>query len=124
LSSHSCFGFAVCDSRSVDPKSDCINRSFSQNRVNLFWGLDWAGIPERLDGKRRLTGVDIVICCVDTRAARAAIAKWVDDWSEVDYWLDVGNNADTGQFVIGEPLNRRNRRKNFDYGQSPNSSRK
>jgi len=52
-----------------------------------------------------------VISCVDTRAARAAIAKCVDDWSEVDYWLDVGNNADTGQFVLGEPLNRRNRRK-------------
>ena len=52
-----------------------------------------------------------MIGCVDTRAARAAIAKCVDDWSEVDYWLDVGNNADTGQFVMGEPLNRRNRRK-------------
>jgi len=25
--------------------------------------------------------------------------------------LDVGNNADTEQFVMGEPLNRRNRRK-------------
>ena len=29
-------------------------------------------------------------------------------WSEVDYWLDLGNNADSGQFVLGEPLNRRN----------------
>ena len=26
------------------------------------------------------------------------------------YWLDLGNNADSGQFVLGEPLNRRNRR--------------
>jgi hypothetical protein len=25
--------------------------------------------------------------------------------------LDLGNNADSGQFVLGEPLNRRNRRK-------------
>src|ERR1700747_3613940 len=31
------------------------------NRVNLFWGLDWEGIPERLDPKRKVTGVDIVI---------------------------------------------------------------
>ncbi len=103
--------------------ANCVRQPFSRseiglyksvvlaNRVNLFWGLDWEGIPERLDGKGKLTGVDIVIGCVDTRAARAAIAKCVDDWSEVDYWLDVGNNADTGQFVIGEPLNRRNRRK-------------
>jgi PRTRC genetic system ThiF family protein len=81
------------------------------NRLNLFWGLDWEGIAERLDGKQKLTGVDMVIGCVDTRAARRAIAKWVEDWSEVDYWLDLGNNADSGQFVLGEPLNRRNRRR-------------
>jgi PRTRC genetic system ThiF family protein len=80
------------------------------NRLNLFWGLDWQGIPEHLDTTRRLNGVDIVIGCVDTRRARAAIAKCAEDWSEVDYWLDLGNNADSGQFILGEPLNRRNRR--------------
>ena len=51
-----------------------------------------------------------MIGCVDTRKARAEIAKCAEDWSEVDYWLDLGNNADSGQFVLGEPLNRRNRR--------------
>ena len=102
--------------------TNCVRQPFSQseiglyksvvlaNRLNLFWGLDWEGIPERLDPKRRLDGVDIVIGCVDTRKARAAIAKCTEDWSEVDYWLDLGNNADSGQFVLGEPLNRRNRR--------------
>jgi PRTRC genetic system ThiF family protein len=53
--------------------------------------------------------VDIVIGCVDTRKARAAIAKCAEDWNEVDYGLDLGNNSDSGQFVLGEPLNRRNR---------------
>lgn len=102
--------------------TNCVRQPFSQseiglyksvvlaNRVNLFWGLDWEGVPERLDPKRRLDGVDIVIGCVDTRKARAAIAKCAEDWSEVGYWLDLGNNADSGQFVLGEPLNRRNRR--------------
>jgi PRTRC genetic system ThiF family protein len=102
---------------------NCVRQPFSRsevglyksvalaNRLNLFWGLDWEGIPERLDPKRKLDGVDIVIGCVDTRAARATIAKCAEDWSEVDYWLDLGNNADSGQFVLGEPLNRRNRRK-------------
>jgi PRTRC genetic system ThiF family protein len=102
--------------------TNCVRQPFSQseiglyksvvlaNRLNLFWGLDWEGIPERLDPKRRLDEVDIVIGCVDTRKARAAIAKCAEDWSEVDYWLDLGNNADSGQFVLGEPLNRRNRR--------------
>jgi PRTRC genetic system ThiF family protein len=110
----------------LDPEvisaTNCVRQPFSQseiglyksvvlaNRLNLFWGLDWQGIPERLDTKRRLDGVDIVIGCVDTRKARAAIAKCAEDWSEVDYWLDLGNNADSGQFVLGEPLNRRNRR--------------
>jgi PRTRC genetic system ThiF family protein len=110
----------------VDPdvisSTNCVRQPFSQseiglyksvvlvNRLNLFWGLDWEGIPERLDPRRRLDGVDIVIGCVDTRKGRAAIAKCAEDWSEVDYWLDLGNNADSGQFVLGEPLNRRNRR--------------
>jgi PRTRC genetic system ThiF family protein len=31
--------------------------------------------------------------------------------SYVTYWLDLGNNASSGQFVLGQPLNGRNRRK-------------
>ena len=111
----------LLDPDTISP-TNCVRQPFSQseiglcksvvlaNRLNLFWGMDWQGIPERLDPKRRLDGVDIVIGCVDTRKARAAIAKCAEDWSEVDYWLDLGNNADSGQFVLGEPLNRRNRR--------------
>jgi PRTRC genetic system ThiF family protein len=30
--------------------------------------------------------------------------------SRVAYWLDLGNSADSGQFVLGKPLNGRNRR--------------
>lgn len=111
----------LLDPDAISP-TNCVRQPFSQseiglyksvvlaNRLNMFWGLDWEGIPERLDTKRPLDGVDIVIGCVDTRKARAAIAKSSDDWSEVDYWLDLGNNADSGQFVLGGPLNRRNRR--------------
>ena len=111
----------LLDADVISP-TNCVRQPFSRseiglyksvvlaNRLNLFWGLDWEGIPERLDTKRRLDGVDIVIGCVDTREARAAIAKCAGEWSEVDYWLDLGNNADSGQFVLGEPLNWRNRR--------------
>ena len=120
----------------VTSPTNCVRQPFSQsevglyksvvlaNRLNMFWGLDWEGIPERLDTKRRLDRVDIVIGCVDTRKARAAIAKSSEDWSEVDYWLDLGNNADSGQFVLGEPLNGRNRVTDSGCERSPNSSRR
>jgi PRTRC genetic system ThiF family protein len=29
---------------------------------------------------------------------------------ECVYWLDIGNNADSGQFILGQPKNNRNRR--------------
>jgi len=30
-------------------------------------------------------------------------------WRHVRYWLDIGNNASNGQFVLGQPLNDLNR---------------
>jgi PRTRC genetic system ThiF family protein len=88
------------------------------NRLNLFWRLKWEAVPAHLKSgshiSRGYSGDDlrahIVIGCVDTRAARAAIRDAVGNWSTVSYWLDLGNNADSGQFILGEPLNERNRR--------------
>jgi PRTRC genetic system ThiF family protein len=34
----------------------------------------------------------------------------VTNWSTVSYAMDIGNSADSGQFILGEPLNERNRR--------------
>jgi PRTRC genetic system ThiF family protein len=51
-----------------------------------------------------------VVGCVDTRAARATIRDAVCNRSTVSYWLDLGNNADSGQFILGEPFNERNGR--------------
>ena len=88
------------------------------NRINLFWGLKWEAVPVHLRQgtfiSRSYSGDDLrahlVIGCVDTRAARAVIRDAVSKWSTVSYWLDLGNNADSGQFILGEPLNERNRR--------------
>jgi PRTRC genetic system ThiF family protein len=53
-----------------------------------------------------------VIGCVDTRAARSVIARALTKTRcRAAYWLDLGNNAASGQFVLGQPLNSRNRRK-------------
>jgi PRTRC genetic system ThiF family protein len=88
------------------------------NRLNLFWGLKWEVVPVHLKKgtfiSRNYTGDDlrahIVIGCVDTRAARATIRDAVSNWSTVSYAVDIGNSADSGQFILGESLNERNRR--------------
>ena len=88
------------------------------NRLNLFWGLKWEAVPAYLRAgtfiSRSYSGDDlrahIVLGCVDTRAARATIRDAVGNRSTVSYWLDLGNNADSGQFILGEPLNGRNHR--------------
>jgi PRTRC genetic system ThiF family protein len=51
-----------------------------------------------------------LIGCVDTRKARRAIDKWALA-SRALYWLDLGNNASSGQFVLGQPKNGMNRKK-------------
>ena len=49
---------------------------------------------------------------MDTRAARSIIARALTKGkNRTAYWLDLGNNAASGQFVLGQPLNARNRRK-------------
>jgi PRTRC genetic system ThiF family protein len=55
---------------------------------------------------------DLVIGCVDTRAARKAIENsFSRALSRTCYWLDLGNNAASGQYILGQPLNACNRRK-------------
>jgi len=83
------------------------------NRMNLFWGLHWQAVPQHLGAGHHLDNdLDLVIGCVDSRAARAKIHDALTTtWCGIAYWLDLGNNADTGQFVLGQPLNRTNRHK-------------
>ena len=102
---------------------NCVRQPFSRseiglykavvlvNRLNVFWGLDWQAVPINLEKGVRISEAHIVIGCVDTRAARALIRNGTSDCSSVDYWLDIGNNADSGQFVLGQPLNRLNKHK-------------
>jgi PRTRC genetic system ThiF family protein len=78
------------------------------NRLNLFWGLNWQASTEYVT--RKTEGkMDILISCVDTRAARLEIIH-SPLFKECAYWLDVGNTADGGQFVLGQPKNNRNRK--------------
>jgi len=101
---------------------NCVRQPFSVNeiglakavvmvsRLNLFWGLNWTAMPIFVSEGTTLPDADIVISCVDTRAARAVIQNHVEGWcSRAFYWLDLGNSSDSGQFVLGQPRNGRNR---------------
>jgi PRTRC genetic system ThiF family protein len=119
----------LMDGDTISP-TNCVRQPFSRteiglyktvvlmNRINVFWGLNWEAVPTHLSNRHALSPsyengfgrTHIVIGCVDTRAARAIIRDATCNFSTVDYWLDVGNNADSGQFILGEPLNEVNRR--------------
>ena len=66
---------------------------------------------ERTFERIKDTSIDFLIGCVDSRAARGTIARsLVKSNNRTAYWLDLGNNAASGQFILGQPWNARNRR--------------
>jgi PRTRC genetic system ThiF family protein len=86
------------------------------NRINMFWGTSWSAVPNHFHVRsfdpNQDRCPDLVIGCVDTRAARKAIeSSFSRALSRTSYWLDIGNNAASGQYVLGQPINARNRRK-------------
>src|SRR5579863_7385728 len=119
----------LMDGDTISP-TNCVRQPFSRseighykavvlvNRLNVFWGLDWKAVPAHLSKRNPLSPsyensigrTHVVMGCVDTRAARAVIRDCTSNFSTVDYWLDVGNTVDCGQFVLGEPVNEVNRR--------------
>lgn len=78
------------------------------HRLNQFYGLDWQAEPCRYErhGERTFlnTQPHIVISCVDSAAARAALhQRFFDDHTAPAYWLDLGNTEHSAQVVLGEP---------------------
>lgn len=95
--------------------TNCVRQPFNVNHIgrnkaealitgiNLFWGLKWQALPRFISGDDLLSGWDIVVGCVDSRASRALLARLTARSRDVCYWLDAGNETDWGQFVLGEP---------------------
>jgi PRTRC genetic system ThiF family protein len=75
------------------------------HRLNLFYGLDWAARPWRYEeAGRGSDGPDIVVSCVDSRAARRTVHRsLLFPTSSTNYWLDLGNTESTAQAILGEP---------------------
>ena len=76
------------------------------NRVNQTFGLDWEARIARLtndpDSMIRTDGC-ILIGCVDTRTARAAIKMQYERKGQYGHawWLDCGNEQRYGQVILG-----------------------
>jgi PRTRC genetic system ThiF family protein len=99
---------------------NCVRQPFSESeiglhkaivlatRINLFWGLDWNGVPHFLDETWR-EETDILIGCVDSRRARYLMTQSAA-YRNCYYMLDIGNNSDSGQFILGQPENPRNKK--------------
>ena len=70
-------------------ETNCVRQPFSRsevglykavvliNRLNMFWGLDWEAVPHFVRCGQDVPDSDFLISCVDTRAARAVIARVV-----------------------------------------------
>ena len=81
------------------------------HRLNQFYGLDWSAVPQRYEAAQEARpygrGADILISCVDSRAARRQLHRIAfDRFSGLRYWLDLGNTESTAQVVLGQPANR------------------
>ena len=77
-------------------------------RVNAATGARFRASVGRLseDAYQISQSVDLVIGCVDTREARREILRQcqaaANRWGRPVLWLDAGNDATTGQVVLGE----------------------
>jgi PRTRC genetic system ThiF family protein len=73
-------------------------------RINLAHGLAWKAVHGRAPEETGVEGADIVISCVDTASARRALGAALDEARcKPAYWMDLGNRASDGQFLIGCP---------------------
>jgi PRTRC genetic system ThiF family protein len=82
------------------------------SRINASCGFAWRAVVARFEGDRARTGWDIVISCVDTRAARKKLhqAAFADRFSPWTLWMDLGNDATIGQVILGTPRGKSKKR--------------
>lgn len=78
------------------------------NRINPWYGLGWEAFPHTI--QEHWTNLpneklpDMLISCVDTRAARRDIHRELSQYGKgIVRWLDLGNTERGGQVVLGQP---------------------
>lgn len=91
------------------------------NRLNQFYALNWKAVPTKWHAATRSASPEqhchFVIGCVDSAASRRDIEDHAGK-IEADYWLDMGNEAKTGQVILGEVQKAwvRKGRRYWEYG--------
>ncbi|TDN59051.1 PRTRC system ThiF family protein [Paraburkholderia sp. BL10I2N1] len=86
----------------------CHKASLIVNRLNMLMGTNWRAQTQRLTSRTPIYNVDLVIGCVDTRAARKAILDSIEHTST--YYLDCGNDTDRGQVILGQMMPKASRK--------------
>lgn len=88
--------------------SNDIGKNKAELLVNRLKAID-PSIADWQANARKFTDADrlghdtlVVITCVDTKQARRAVHHAVHETQRALYWLDMGNEANTGQVVLGE----------------------
>ncbi len=80
------------------------------HRLNQFYGLDWIAHPVRYEAfetnRYSPPSADILVSCVDSRAARRTLHEAVFEGGRYRYWLDLGNTEASAQVVLGQGLQR------------------
>lgn len=72
-------------------------------RCNLYAGLSWQASPRLCTSTDFERTQHVVITCVDSGASRLQIRDAMRGHEHrVHYWLDCGNEAHTGQVVLGQ----------------------
>lgn len=73
-------------------------------RINIAHGLDWTAVHGRAPGAVGVDNVDLLISCVDTASARSQLGDAMRQGNNIPaYWLDLGNRASDGQYLLGCP---------------------
>ena len=73
------------------------------NRINMAFGVQWHDEPRRFsceDAPRH--NVDFVIGAVDSKSARREIDAYIRESYSTIYWIDAGNESNTGQVIVGQ----------------------
>lgn len=73
-------------------------------RLNVAHGLKWKAENRAFTSsvERYMFTPQIIIGCVDTKASRREILRFLERANAPCYWIDCGNKADLGQVVCGE----------------------